>query len=269
MPTFGRLSNYGVHALLNHIHGIEQMERPTVWAGALTGLPSDDGVTLNEVSASGYGRVETAWSGASNRTASNAEAIEFDPARADWGTVSHIGLFDAEVRGNLLGSFPVLDAKAVESGDILKIEKNEAIIQVSTPPHADGSGGFSDYLANAVLQHLLGVQTFPMPTSLYLMALLGQPTNGGVYEEVTGGGYTRVLTNNLWGSAAGRLIENRADITFPAATGDWGTISHVGLIQTSTPNLGILYWWAPLSTVDTIVNGETLVFPANDIRISI
>jgi hypothetical protein len=74
-----------------------------------TGDPGDAGA--NEVSASGYTRLAIArttaeWSrsddGLGLTYVANAAAINFPSPSSDWGTVTHIGIWDASTGGNLL-----------------------------------------------------------------------------------------------------------------------------------------------------------------------
>lgn len=90
---------------------------PTAYIGLFTTAPtSDSGITgAVEVSGGSYARQATSgatWNAASNSSGSepsvtpanitNAAAITFPIATANWGTVTSFGLFDAVSAGNLL-----------------------------------------------------------------------------------------------------------------------------------------------------------------------
>jgi len=268
MGDQGRLSNYAAHAILNHLLRVESFDRPDVFVGALTGEPSDDGATLPEVSATGYSRVGAEWSRASGRLVSNTKTIEFAAAKEDWGTITHLGFFDSQIRGNLLGWIRLPDAQAVDSTGILKALANTITVGVASS-NEDGSGTFSDNLAGKITGHLMGVQTFSYPSSLYMMALRGEPTGAGVYEEIQASDYTRILVSSSFGRAVSRLAANAVDIAWPAATEDWGTITHIGLNLNAPLGIGHLLWWAPVANPDTINSADALTFYAGDINISI
>ncbi len=78
------------------------------YVGLLTAAPTDAGGGT-EVSGGAYARVAVAraagsWSAPAGtpRATENAAAITFPSPTANWGTVSHIGIYDAATAGNLL-----------------------------------------------------------------------------------------------------------------------------------------------------------------------
>ena len=48
-------------------------------------------------------------------------AIEFDAATGSWGTISHIGIFDAASSGNLIAHSSLSASKAIGTGDVFRI----------------------------------------------------------------------------------------------------------------------------------------------------
>lgn len=98
----------------------DSVTRPTTWYIALfTDDPTDAG-TGTEISGNGYTREAVTFS-VTGDTATNTAAIEFDAATASWGTVSHVGVFDAATSGNLIAHSSLTAAKTVSTGDILRI----------------------------------------------------------------------------------------------------------------------------------------------------
>jgi hypothetical protein len=88
--------------------------------------PSDAGGGT-EVTGTNYSRVRIGDTGQGNfsvgstGTATNSSAFTFADAGSNWGTVTHIALYDAASGGNLL-LFATLNASAnIQSGDIFKI----------------------------------------------------------------------------------------------------------------------------------------------------
>jgi hypothetical protein len=105
--------------------------------------------------------------------------------------------------------------------------------------------GFSDYSAQAVLDHITGEATiFAKPTA-YLALFTAVGTDAGTgFTEVSGGSYARVTTSGLWAAASGSApstIQNNGSITFPAATGSWGTVIAWGLYDALTTG-NLLFW---------------------------
>ena len=56
--------------------------------------------------------------------------MTFPAATANWGTISHFGVWDAVTAGNFLGSGAVTTAKAVTSGDTARFAANALTITV-------------------------------------------------------------------------------------------------------------------------------------------
>ena len=94
--------------------------RPTAWYVALyTATPNDAGGGT-EVSGSAYARQSVAFS-VSGNTASNTGAVEYPTSTGSYGTVSHVGVFDASTGGNLLAYSALNVAKAIATGDVFRI----------------------------------------------------------------------------------------------------------------------------------------------------
>lgn len=100
--------------------------RPTAWYMALfTSNPADD-ASGTEVSTSGtaYARQSATFT-ISGDTASNSAAIEFPTATASFGTVSHVGVFDASTGGNLIAYAALSTSKAIDTGDVFRIPSGD------------------------------------------------------------------------------------------------------------------------------------------------
>ena len=57
----------------------------------------------------------------SNGASASSADCTFPTCTSTWGTVSHIGIFDASTSGNLLYHTPLDTSKTIETGDIFKI----------------------------------------------------------------------------------------------------------------------------------------------------
>jgi hypothetical protein len=100
--------------------------RPTAWYMALfTSNPADD-ASGTEVSTSGtaYARQSATFT-VSGDAASNSAAIEFPTATASFGTVSHVGVFDASTGGNLIAYAALSTSKAIDTGDVFRIPSGD------------------------------------------------------------------------------------------------------------------------------------------------
>lgn len=92
---------------------------------------------------------------------------------------------------------------------------------------------FSNYAENAVVNHLLRNTALTSPTVVYL-ALFTAVTDAeaATGTEVSGGSYAR--TAITFGSPSNGVVTNSAAVTFPAATGNWGTVTHAAIFDAST-----------------------------------
>jgi hypothetical protein len=117
------LSDYAENLVLNWLmRGEGETSHPTSWhIGLFTAAPSDSGGGT-EVSGNGYSRQSVTWAQATGTggTTSN-EAIEtFTASGGSWGTITHIGIFDASTSGNLLWHGALTASKTVADGDSLQ-----------------------------------------------------------------------------------------------------------------------------------------------------
>ena len=62
---------------------------------------------------------------------------------------------------------------------------------------------------------------------------------------------------------AGGLTSNAADITFPTATADWGTVTHIAIMDAAT--LGNMIMHSPLDASKTIAAGDTFKINATEL----
>lgn len=116
------LSNYAEKLLLDWMMTTGSATRPTAWYVALfTAAPSDSGGGT-EVTGSGYSRQSVTFDAAATPggTTSNSNLVSFTASGGDFGTVSHIGIFDASTSGNLLWHGAMTASKSVSDGETLE-----------------------------------------------------------------------------------------------------------------------------------------------------
>ena len=115
------LSDYAEALILDWMMTTGSATRPTAWYVALfTGAPSDSGGGT-EVSGSGYARQAVAFDAAASPagTTTNSADVSFTADGGSFGTVTHLGIFDALTTGNLLWHGALTTSKAVADGDTL------------------------------------------------------------------------------------------------------------------------------------------------------
>ena len=127
----------------------------------------------------------------------------------------------------------------------------------------------SNYLEDAILDHILGDGTFSQPATVYVSLHSADPGDTGA-SELSGNGYARVaVTNNAtnWPNASGGVKSNGAAITFPAATGsDWATATHFGIWDASSA--GNPLFFGALADSKTVEVGDIASFATGEIDIT-
>jgi hypothetical protein len=115
------MSNYLENALINHTLRNSALSAPSaVYVSLHTANPDED-ASGAELSGSAYARQAATFGAPSNGVSTTSADINFPQATGSWGTVSHIGIWDASSSGNML-YYTALDAsKTIATGDILKI----------------------------------------------------------------------------------------------------------------------------------------------------
>lgn len=116
------LSDWAEKAVLDWLMGGATPTRPSARYVALyTAAPSDSGGGT-EVSGSGYSRQAATFDAASSPggTTSNSAAVSFTASGGSWGTITHMGIFDASSGGNLIWHGALTASKTIGDGDTLE-----------------------------------------------------------------------------------------------------------------------------------------------------
>lgn len=131
--------------------------------------------------------------------------------------------------------------------------------------------GFTYYLDNKLLDLVFSNTAYTVPSTLYIGLSTTAPTQaGGNFTEPSGNGYARVaVTNNStnWPAASNGSKNNANAITFPQATGSWGTVTHFGIFDAATS--GNLLAWGALSQSKAISAGDTPYFAAGSLTLNL
>ena len=127
-------------------------------------------------------------------------------------------------------------------------------------------GSFGNYLENELLDHVLKVGSYTVPTNIYIALSTADPTDAGTgVAEPPANGYARTLCN-VWNIASSGSTANTSDITFSQATGTWGTITHFAIFDGTAGNM---LAHGALTASKTVGNGDTVKFSAGDLDITL
>ena len=128
-------------------------------------------------------------------------------------------------------------------------------------------GSISDALEIDWLDHVFENGAFTVPTNIYIALSTADPTeDGSGVAEPSGNGYARKV-HNTWNAAAARKVTNNGVITFAAATGAWGTITHYAIYDAITG--GNFLGYGSLSVSKGIVDGNTASIADVEIEVSV
>jgi len=125
------MSNYLENALVNAtLRNTSYTSPATVYVALFTTDPTDAG-TGTEVTGGAYARTSVAFAAPSNGASASSADCTFPTCTSTWGTVTHIGLYDASTSGNLLYHTPLDSSKLIETGDIFKIASGSLTVTLA------------------------------------------------------------------------------------------------------------------------------------------
>lgn len=128
------LSNFAEDLVSKWLFNAAAATRPTAWYVALhTGDPGETGASNEITGAGGYARQGSiAFTANGDGTVDNDAAITFGPCTgSDWGTISHISIWDAVTGGNCLIKGALTASKTVAVGDSLQFAAAALVPQLT------------------------------------------------------------------------------------------------------------------------------------------
>lgn len=130
-------------------------------------------------------------------------------------------------------------------------------------------GSISNYLELELLDHVFKVGAYTPPTNIAVSLHTADPTDAGIGAEVANSNnYARVVCNT-WDAAASRATANTGAITFPQASGSWGTVTHWALWDSATYGAGNCLAHGSFTVSKVIVSGNIPTIAAGDLDISV
>ena len=130
--------------------------------------------------------------------------------------------------------------------------------------------GFSRYLQQELLDHVLKTGAYAQPTDVYVALYSAAPSDIGGGTELSGNAYARVVCN-AWDAATAAspsVAQNTAEIAFPAATpAAWDEATHFGLFDANVA--GNLLGWAALTAPKTAGIDDVLRFAAGELDVTL
>ena len=123
----------------------------------------------------------------------------------------------------------------------------------------------SNYLENGLLNAVLRNTSYTSPATVYVGLYTSNPGEGNTGTEVSGGSYAR--KSATFGSPSDGVCTNSAAVEFDQATGSWGTVSHVGLLDAITS--GNLLFYTDITTSKTIESGDIFRIASGSLSVTL
>lgn len=207
-----------------------------------TTSPNDAGTGGTEVSGGGYARKavaanNTQWTVA-NGTATNINAISWNPATAAWGEVKSIGVYTAASGGTLMAVLDLPTPVVVDQFNQFQITAGGLVMTSSGVLSSYARGLLYDYWLNGVALPAIANHYIGFGTGVEETRLAG---------ELLTWGYERkgiANTTGSWPAAASgnKKFNTASPVAFLTnSTNVWPTVSHVGLFDS--------FGWQRISTV--------------------
>jgi hypothetical protein len=123
----------------------------------------------------------------------------------------------------------------------------------------------SNHLENAIINATLRNTSYTSPTTVYVGLYTSDPGEGNTGTEVSGGSYARTAVT--FGAPSNGVSTNSASVTFPTATGTWGTVTHVGILDASTS--GNLLYYTALDASKSIASGDVFTISTGNLSVTL
>jgi len=129
--------------------------------------------------------------------------------------------------------------------------------------------GYTLTYRKAIQDHLFMKTPLAAPTNLWVALSTADPGEDGASLAEPTGGYARAETDgDDWEAAdSNGVTSNATQFSFGPASGDWGTITHVAIVDSDTA--GQVVARGVLTSPRTVNTGDTLIFAIGELDIEI
>ena len=124
-------TNFLETEILDHVFAGAAYTAPgTKYLALFTAISDGEAGSVTELSGSAYASQSVAFT-TSGHTTSNNAAVEFPTATGSWGTVTHVGVYDASSSGNLMAYATLSSSKAIATGDVFRVPSGDLDITLN------------------------------------------------------------------------------------------------------------------------------------------
>ena len=257
-------TNYFEAAFLNAMKGITLAAPSKFYIGLYVSNPGESGTNGIEINYPGYARQPITFSPPAQDSAINAIAIKndteitFPTTKQDAGMVTHIGILDSQVGGNMW-----LYGEAREN---LIVNADEAPVVLAQEIIYYSVGNLSDLYKTALLNVIRG-QSIPGYTP-HIALFNGNPNSGGA--ELSGENYARPALEFATPSEAdsGQMqTANIAPTQFNRPTTAWGTWNYTAIYDAESSGKPV--WIVEKTPAKEIKKGYMPRVAEGDIKVAI
>lgn len=130
-------------------------------------------------------------------------------------------------------------------------------------------GAASNYLENKILDHVLTSTAYTQP-SRYLALFTADPGEAGSFtNEISTSGTAYARQAVTFAAASSGSSATNATVTFPTATANWGTVTHVAVVDGDTEGAGNVLFYGAVTTSKTIETGDTFQISSGNLTVSL
>lgn len=127
--------------------------------------------------------------------------------------------------------------------------------------------GMATYMETIMLNSTLKGAAFTTIPTVYVALYTSDPTAADTGVEVAGNAYARQALTNGFSVPASGVSSNSSIISFPVATGAWGTVGWFGIRTALTA--GSLIYSGPLTTPQAVVLNTQLQFLIGQLSVTL
>lgn len=131
-------------------------------------------------------------------------------------------------------------------------------------------GSLTNYAEGKLIDHACGT-AYTAPSTVYLALATADPgeaaTGASMNEVANSGSYAR--TAITFGAAASRKVEQSGAVTYPTASGSWGTVTHWAIVDSATYGAGNALAYGAFSVSKSVVTGNTPAVPTAEVDVEI
>lgn len=127
----------------------------------------------------------------------------------------------------------------------------------------------SNYLENKILDHVLTATSYAQPSRFIALFTQSPGEAGSFTNEIGTSGTAYARQAVTFAAAASGSSATNATVTFPTATANWGTITHVAVVDSDTEGAGNVLFYGAVTTSKQIDTGDTFQISSGNLTISL